>query len=95
MYEAVPDDPDTELDPYVYTRSAPNRRERRANERRVLAALRASGCRCQPTLVSDPGGRGGWHRHQPGCALDVRLSKLEDAGRPVTLQVVAAPRCKR
>lgn len=98
----APSSYDTEFEPYVYTRSAlatnrgrsPNRRERRAIERDVRAALRDSGCTCQPTLVSDPDGRGGSHRHALGCPLGDRLDELWLVGRRLRLDVHVA-KCQR
>lgn len=74
-----------ELGTYIYTRS---RRDRRAAERRVLAALRDSGCRCRVTITPDANGLGGSHVHEMGCPLGDRLDALALVGRPQHLSVV-------
>lgn len=91
------DHPD-DLAPMVYRRSSPDRRpsrrERRAIERDVRAALSDSGCRCDPTLVADDDGRGGAHVHEPGCPLGDRLDALALVDRRPLLEV-HVPKCPR
>lgn len=80
-----------------------NRAERRGNRRRLLAALRAEGCRCSPTITTDrfpeavvPGAREtGTVRHEPGCPLDQRLTLAALAGRRPMLVVDGVRGCER
>lgn len=57
-----------------------NRSQRRANRRRLLAGLRASGCRCSPTITPDPGAPDqgyvdqGQVEHEAHCPMLLRLA---------------------
>jgi hypothetical protein len=92
------------LEPFVYRRAFPdplassrakNRRERRELERRVIDALKDSGCTCTPPLlVPDRDGRGGTVLHRTACPLGERLARLAADGRRITLKV-NSPECQR
>jgi hypothetical protein len=77
-----------------------NRAARRALLRRLLAALRAEGCTCSPTITPDPspepGAReAGLVEHQDGCPLLLRLALAHPSGRYPTLVFAGVRRCER
>lgn len=74
-----------------------NRAERRANRRRLVAALRGSGCTCSPDVLPDRAEPGvpeaGWVAHAAGCPL---LGRLAAAGYQwPTLVFEPVRRCER
>jgi hypothetical protein len=71
-----------------------NRSARRTLRRRLLAALRAEGCTCSPTIRPDARPEAhmqesGWVSHVADCPLGRRL-----VGQP-TLVFAGVKRCKR
>lgn len=80
-----------------------NRAQRRGNRRRLLAALRDSGCTCTPEIDTDPtpaddmpgASETGTVRHELGCPLDQRLTLAMLAGRRPMLMVDGVRGCER
>jgi hypothetical protein len=98
--------PESVADPmanYDDSRPPMNRAERRAHRRRLLFALKDSGCRCSPTITVDPspppgvpnGRETGWVEHRDGCPLLLRLALAHRSGRNPMLTVDGVRGCER
>lgn len=80
-----------------------NRRERRALRRRMVAALRDSGCTCSAEFTPDqtvdtgvPGAQeSGTVRHWLGCPLGDSMIVANLAGHRPMIVVTGLPRCER
>jgi hypothetical protein len=77
-----------------------NRSQRRAQRRRLLAAMHSSGCRCRPRIEPDPiadagTAESGSVEHEMHCPLARRLGVASLFGPTPTLWITGVPRCER